>query len=147
MSDETLRETMSAVRKLGAVAVVVVALVLAACTSPEALVPTTTRVPVPSNPLPAVDLSATPSRVDTGRLRRCASFGAARLPHRLSGPGLSLAKGLWLLGGAGFWSSAPGFTLHCLVERHPTMVFLVSIRKRLSVAFVRKSTMLNGVPC
>src|ERR1019366_7901207 len=40
----------------------------------------------------------------------------------------------------------PGFTFHCLVERHPTMVFLVSVRKPPSVAFVqKKSTMLNGV--
>ena len=143
MSDETLRETMSAVRKLGAVAVVVVALVLAACTSPEALVPTTTRVPVPSKPLPAVDLSATP----VGWIP--VAYGDAQVsvppdfPIAYPGQGFP-CKGALASGRGGLLVDAPpGFTLHCLVERHPTMVFLVSIRKRLSVAFVRKSTMLN----
>jgi hypothetical protein len=145
VSDETLRETMSAVRKLGAVAVVVVALVLAACTSPEALVPTTTRVPVPSKPLPAVDLSATP----VGWIP--VAYGDAQVsvppdfPIAYPGQGFP-CKGALASGRGGLLVDAPpGFTLHCLVERHPTMVFLVSIRKRLSVAFVRKSTMLNGV--
>ncbi len=60
MSDETLRETMNNVRKLGAVVGVVAALILAVFTSSQTLVPTTTRVPITSKPLPVVDLSATP---------------------------------------------------------------------------------------
>ena len=57
----TPRETMSTVHKLTAVVMVIVAAVLAVFTSSQTLVPTTTRVPVTSKPLPAVDLSATPA--------------------------------------------------------------------------------------
>ena len=57
----TPRETMSTVHKLTAVVMVIVAAVLAVFTSSQTLVPTTTRVPVTSKPLLAVDLSATPS--------------------------------------------------------------------------------------
>ncbi len=52
---------MSTVHKLTAVVIVIVAAVLAVFTSSPTLVPTTTRVPVTSTPLPAVDLSATPA--------------------------------------------------------------------------------------
>ena len=57
----TPRETMSTVHKLTAVVMVIVAAVLAVFTSSQTLVPTTTRVPVTSKLLPAVDLSATPA--------------------------------------------------------------------------------------
>jgi hypothetical protein len=52
---------MSKVHRLIAVVIVIVAAVLAVFTSSQTLVPTTTRVPVTSKPLAAVDLSATPA--------------------------------------------------------------------------------------
>src|ERR1035441_5116843 len=141
----TPRETMSTVHKLTAVVMVIVAAVLAVFTSSQTLFPTPTRFRVTSKPLPAVDLSATAA----GWVP--VAFGDAQVsvppdfPIAYPGQGFpckgALASGL----GGLLVDAPPGFTLHCLVERHPTMVFLVSIRKRLSVAFVRKSTMLNGV--
>ena len=137
---------MSTVHKLTAVVIVIVAAVLAVFTSSQTLVPTTTRVPITSKPLPVVDLSATP----TGWIP--VAFGDAQVsvpsdfPIVYPGQGFpckgALASGL----GGLLVDAPPGFTLHCVVERHPTMVFLVSVRKPPSVAFVqKKSTMLNGV--
>ena len=143
---QTVRGTMSTVHKLTAVVIVIVAAVLAVFTSSQTLVPTTTRVPITSKPLPVVDLSATPA----GWVP--VAFGDAQVsvpsdfPIVYPGQGFpckgALASGL----GGLLVDAPPGFTFHCLVERHPTMVFLVSVRKPPSVAFVqKKSTMLNGV--
>ncbi len=47
--------------KLRALVAVVLTMALAACTSSQTLVPTTTRVPVTTQPLPALDISVTPT--------------------------------------------------------------------------------------
>lgn len=133
-----------------ALAMVVSALALTACTSPQTLVPTTTTVFLNTQPLktwlPVVDLSVTPA----GWVPVAYGGGQVSVPpdFPVAYPGQSFScKGASASGPGGLLVEAPpGFTLHCVAERHPTMVFLVSVREPPPDAFVqKKSTMLNGV--
>jgi hypothetical protein len=106
---------------------------------------TTTTVP---KPLPVVDLSATPA----GWVP--VTFGDAQVSvppgFPVAYPGqTSFCKGASASGPGGLLVDIPpGETVHCAVERHPTMVYWASVPLPSSVAFEhiqKKSILLNGV--
>ena len=106
----------------------------------------TTTKPPPK--LPVVDVSATP----TGWVP--VAYGDAQISvppgFPVAYPGqTSFCKGASASGPGGLLVDIPpGETVHCVVERHPTMVYWASVPLPSSVAFEhiqKKSILLNGV--
>jgi photosystem II stability/assembly factor-like uncharacterized protein len=106
------------------------------------------KAPTVPTLLPAVDLSATPKGWVPVAYGDAQISGPPSFPVVYPGQGFP-CKGASVSGPGGLLVGArPGFAIDCVVERHPTMVYLVSVHNPSLVDFVpvqKKSIMLNGV--